>query len=126
QTVWPTPSIVVAIPGSTNLRVAVDSTGYGVADWTTPGGGSVGGGVQAATWTPAPTVTNVNPNSGPQAGGNTVTITGTNFQNATQVAFGGKNALSFTVVSRTEITATVPSGTGTVDVTVTTPAGTSL
>ncbi|MFR9754146.1 IPT/TIG domain-containing protein, partial [Nocardia sp. 004] len=34
-------------------------------------------------------------------------------------------AVSFTVVSDTQITATVPAGTGTVGVTVTTPGGTS-
>ena len=32
---------------------------------------------------PAPTLTNLNPSSGPTAGGNNVTLTGTNFNNAT-------------------------------------------
>ncbi|WP_199823454.1 IPT/TIG domain-containing protein, partial [Streptomyces sp. NRRL WC-3742] len=43
----------------------------------------------------------------------------------TAVRFGAVNASSFTVVSATQITATVPAGSGTVQVTVTTPGGTS-
>ena len=73
----------------------------------------------------APTVTGINPNTGPPAGGTSVTITGTNFNGATAVRFGGNAAASFTVNSATQITATSPAGTGTVDVTVTTPGGTS-
>jgi hypothetical protein len=73
---------------------------------------------------PAPTVTNVEPHSGPAAGGTSVTITGTNFKGATAVMFGSTPA-GFTVISESSITATSPAGTGTVDVTVTTPGGTS-
>ena len=73
----------------------------------------------------APTVTNVNPNSGPTTGGTSVAITGTNFTGATAVKFGSTNATSFTVNSSTSITATSPAGSGTVDITVTTGAGTS-
>jgi hypothetical protein len=59
-----------------------------------------------------------------------VTISGTGFTGATAVAFGttAVDAGSFTVVTDTSITTTspaVPAGTGTVDVTVTTPAGAS-
>jgi Bacterial Ig-like domain (group 3)/IPT/TIG domain len=79
----------------------------------------------SASCTPAPTVTNVNPNSGPAAGGTSVTITGTNFTGTTAIKFGSANATSVTVNSATSITATSPHGTGTVDVTVTTPNGTS-
>jgi hypothetical protein len=73
---------------------------------------------------PPPTVTSVNPASGPPAGGNTVTITGTNFGGTTSVTFGGVAVTSFTVTSGTTITATVPAGTtGPVSVVVTTPSG---
>src|SRR5258707_3788405 len=72
-----------------------------------------------------PTVTNVNPNTGPMQGGTSVTITGTNFSGATAVRFGSNAAGSFTVDSATQITATSPTGVGTVDVTVTTAGGTS-
>src|SRR5262249_22438242 len=74
---------------------------------------------------PAPTVTNINPNTGPTSGGSSVTITGTNFSGATAVSFGSNAAGSFTVNSATQITATSPAGSGTVDVTVTNKNGTS-
>ena len=79
------------------------------------------------TYIPTPTVTGVNPNTGPPAGGTSVTITGTNFYffYTTGVSFGSTPASSFTVISTTQITATSPPGTGTVDVTVTTVTGTS-
>ena len=74
-----------------------------------------------------PTVTALNPTSGPAAGGNQVVITGTNLTGATAVVFGTTTLISgFTVDSATQITVTAaPAGTGTVDVRVTTPAGTS-
>jgi hypothetical protein len=69
-----------------------------------------------------PTVTGVNPSSG--SAGDTITITGSGFTGATGVGFGvtGASALS---VTDTEITATVPAGSGTVDITIITPNGTS-
>ena len=55
-----------------------------------------------------------------------MTITGTNFTGATAVKFGVTAAASFTVNSATQITATSPAGSaGAVDITVTTPGGTS-
>ncbi|MFR9752943.1 IPT/TIG domain-containing protein, partial [Nocardia sp. 004] len=70
-----------------------------------------------------PALTAINPTQGPA--GTTVTLTGSNLSTVTAVNFGGTPAASFTVVSATQITAVVPSGTGTVAVTVTSPAGTS-
>ena len=75
---------------------------------------------------PFPTVTKVNPASGPAAGGTSVSITGTELTGTTAVKFGSTNATSFTVNSAISITAVAPAGTGTVDVTVTTPEGTSF
>jgi hypothetical protein len=74
---------------------------------------------------PAPTVTGVSPASGPAAGGTAVTITGTNLTGATAVDFGAAAGSSVTVNSATQITATSPTGSGTVDVTVITPGGSS-
>ncbi|EKF18646.1 Calx-beta domain-containing protein [Nitratireductor pacificus] len=72
-----------------------------------------------------PSVTSISPNNGPEAGGTSVTITGTNFTGATAVTFGGAAAASFTVNSGTTISAVTPAGTaGAVDVAVTTPGGT--
>ncbi|MGW2372979.1 IPT/TIG domain-containing protein [Kitasatospora sp. NPDC001683] len=72
-----------------------------------------------------PQLTAVVPAEGPVLGGTTVTVTGSNLLGATAVRFGAVAASSFTVVSATQITATVPAGSGTVQVTVTTPGGTS-
>jgi IPT/TIG domain len=73
-----------------------------------------------------PTVTALAPNSGTTAGGTPVVLTGTNFQGATAVAFGANPAASFTYVNSTTIDATSPAGSaGVINVTVTTPLGTS-
>jgi cyclophilin family peptidyl-prolyl cis-trans isomerase len=76
---------------------------------------------------PTVTVTSVSPTSGPVVGGTQVTITGTGFTGATAVDFGGQAATSFTVNSDSSISAVSPAGDpgGAVDVTVTTPRGTS-
>ncbi|MCG6204084.1 putative Ig domain-containing protein [Rhodopseudomonas sp. HC1] len=71
-----------------------------------------------------PTVTAVSPTSGPHSGGTTVTLTGTHLTGATAVTFGGSAATSITVVNATTITAITPAhAAGSVDVVVTTPAG---
>jgi eukaryotic-like serine/threonine-protein kinase len=87
-----------------------------------------------------PAVTGVSPDSGSTAGGTAVTITGTGLAHATVVRFGGV-AGTITADSATQIMVTSPpsattaafvsgpqlaaTGAGTVDVTVTTPDGTS-
>jgi len=55
---------------------------------------------------------------GSAAGGPTMTITGTGFSGSPTVNFGGNAATGVTVVSSTEITCTIPAGTGTVTVSV--------
>jgi hypothetical protein len=73
-----------------------------------------------------PTITKVSPTSGLTLGGTSMTITGTGLTGATQVRFGSVAAASFTVISSTSITAISPAHeAGLVDITVTTPAGTS-
>ncbi len=71
-----------------------------------------------------PAVTGLNPDEGPVAGGTSVTITGTELEEATSVEFGS-SAATITADSEESITAQAPAGTGTVDVIVTTPSGTS-
>lgn len=61
------------------------------------------------TYLPPPTVTSFSPTTATT--GTTVTINGTNFNNATGVYFGSVQAASFTVVSPTKITAVLGSGT---------------
>ncbi|HTQ68521.1 MAG TPA: IPT/TIG domain-containing protein [Solirubrobacteraceae bacterium] len=86
--------------------------------------GPTGLGTPNAGATP-PTVTKVEPSTGPATGGTVVTITGTRMSGATAVTFGETPAKSFTVESETSITAEAPVGSGTVDVVVTTPEGPS-
>jgi IPT/TIG domain-containing protein len=76
---------------------------------------------------PAASVTGVSPASGPLTGGTSVTISGSGFTGATAVDFGSTAAPAFTVNPDGSITATSPAATsvGPVDVTVTTPSGTS-
>src|SRR5262249_26276058 len=73
------------------------------------------------------TVTGVSPSSGPAAGGRTGTVTRSHLPGASPVFFGRTPAANLRGVSATQITATEPAGTAgqTVDVTVTTPGGTS-
>lgn len=75
--------------------------------------------------TGAPAVSAVSPGGGPPGGGTVVTITGSDFLGATAVSFGSTGA-EFSVDSATELTVSAPGGKGTVDVTVTSPAGTSV
>ena len=63
-------------------------------------------------------VSQLQPSSGPAAGGTHVTITGTGFTEAAAVAFGSTTVWDFSIASDTEITITSPPGIGTVDVTV--------
>jgi hypothetical protein len=74
---------------------------------------------------PVPTVDSVIPNSGPTAGGTSVAISGTNFTAVSAVTFGASPAASYSVNSSTQVVATSPPGSGTVDVSVTTAIGTS-
>jgi hypothetical protein len=70
-------------------------------------------------------VKEISPNHGASSGGTPVTITGSAFVGATAVDFGSASATSFRVTAASRIKAVAPPGTGTIDVTVTTPEGTS-
>jgi len=72
-----------------------------------------------------PIVRSIVPDHGPQSGGTSVLLRGSNIVNATAVDFGGTPASTFTIRSQNSLMVTSPPGTGTVDVTVTTPDGTS-
>ena len=73
----------------------------------------------------APTVTGVDPAGGPPAGGTRVTVSGGGFTGATGVQFGSAAGTELQVQSDAQLLVTSPPGAGTVDVTVTTPVGTS-
>ncbi|MFL6116479.1 MAG: IPT/TIG domain-containing protein [Catenulispora sp.] len=72
-----------------------------------------------------PQVTGVSPGTGSESGGMSVTLDGVGLAEATSVTFGPNPATDVTLTSDTRITAVAPPGSGTVDVTVTTPKGAS-
>jgi len=75
---------------------------------------------------PRPSVSSINPSSGPSAGGTDVTIAGSDFADVSAVDFGGHPAASYSIDSESQIVAKSPSAPpGPVDVTVTTVAGKS-
>lgn len=127
-----TPAISFTVSGNGRQITAVaPPEAAGTVDITvvTPGGTSAVTAADEYTFL-GPTVTKVSPAAG--TGNTTVLITGRDLQGATQVEFGGVPAI-FVVDPPvnyhpygTRITATAPTGgSGTVDITVTTPGGTS-
>jgi acyl-homoserine-lactone acylase len=114
------------VNSSTSIT-ATSPAGSGTVDVTvtTPEGSSPTSASDQFTYVAAPAVSSVSPNAGAEAGGTSVTITGTDLTGASDVKFGASSAASYTVNSPTSITATSPAGSGTVDVTVITPGGTS-
>ncbi|MHC4779451.1 MAG: IPT/TIG domain-containing protein, partial [Planctomycetota bacterium] len=75
-------------------------------------------------YVPPPTVSSINPNFGPQAGGTAVAITGTDFQSGATVTIGGVAAMSVNVVNATTITCNTQwHAAGVVDVRVDNPDG---
>ncbi len=111
-TVVSTTQITATVPaGATTGPITVTTTG-GTATATPDF-------IVTTTATP-PTLTSFSPTSGPV--GTSVTITGTNFVNVSSVTFGDMPA-RFTVLSPTQLTATVPVGAVTAPIRVITPAG---
>jgi hypothetical protein len=96
------------------------------ANYSGDGASGPSSGTTTLTVNPAPVVSGLSPNAGPTAGGQTVTITGADLTHETKVSFGSVAATNVTVLSDTQLTATVPAhAAGTVNVTVTSPFGTS-
>ena len=120
------PAGSVTVNSATSLTVTTPAHASGNVAVTVATAGGMSGAVPGGyTYVAVPTVASIAPTSGTTAGGTTVTITGTGFNGATAVKFGA-TAAAFTVNSAAQITATSPAGgAGTVDVTVTTPGGTS-
>jgi len=117
----------VVVNSSTSISVT-SPAGTGTVHVTVSGTGGTSGTSPADqfTYLPRPTVNKVSPTQGSTAGGTPVTITGTSFANGDTVGFGGNAGTSVVVNSATSITVTSPAGTGSVDVTVSGPGGTSL
>jgi hypothetical protein len=99
--------------GTVNVRVTTSGTQSATAT------------ANQFTYYAPPTITGLSRSTGPNGGGSSVIITGTNFTPASTVTFGSNNVTTFTVNSTTQITATSPSGSGAVDVRVTNQGGTT-
>jgi IPT/TIG domain len=118
------PSIVDASPvrrGSIQLGLvaagALTVLAVGVVSGTAP-----------VTAQASPTLTAISPNSGPEAGGSDVTLTGTNLDpdaSITTVTFGSNEAPSVDCSDDTTCVVEAPPGTGTVDVVISNANGTS-
>jgi len=110
-----------------NELMATSPAGSGTVDVTvtTPGSGtSSPSTADQFTYEPLPAVTGVTPRTGPPTGGTRVTVMGNGFVAGTTVTFGGVT-VPVTVNSIGSLTVVSPAGTGTVDIVVTTPGGTS-
>jgi len=103
--------------------VSPSGTGSVGVTVTTPGGTS---NPVPFFYVGAPFKSSLGADSGPLAGGNTISVAGTGLSTATSVSFGGVTATP-TVVSDSSLTVTVPAGTtaGPVSVSVTTAGGTN-
>jgi hypothetical protein len=129
----PNPGIGMKVHSGTRITAQSPAGQLGTVDITvtTPLGTSLTNRFDQFTYTSKPVdrplVLSVTPSSGDMAGGTLVTITGARFTGATGVAFGPNPGIGMKVHSDTRITAQSPAGQlGTVDITVTTPLGTSL
>ncbi|MFC9234774.1 IPT/TIG domain-containing protein [Streptomyces decoyicus] len=113
-----------SVISDTQITAVVPAGAAGLADVTVTTAGGTSNAVPY-TYLPAPVVTTLIPAQGPTSGGITFTLTGTNLAQATTVLVGAALA-GFTVVSDSNIVVDAPPGAaGTVNVTVTTPGGTS-
>ncbi|MGC7402303.1 IPT/TIG domain-containing protein [Pandoraea pneumonica] len=113
---------------SSNQLAVRSPPGTGTVDVTvtTTGGTSATNASDQFTYKPVPVVTGLSVTSGGMTGNTKTIITGTGFTGTVGVTFGGSPASSFNIDSDTQLTVYSPSGpSGTVDVVVTTPNGTS-
>ncbi|MEV6568830.1 beta strand repeat-containing protein [Streptomyces kronopolitis] len=115
------PSITVINDSTIIATIPAGLTGVVPVTVAGPGGTSSGSAPYRAT----PFVSSLSPSFGPAGGTNTVTLSGVNFTGATGVFFGTTPATSFTILSDSQISATAPSGSGSVNVSVQGPGGTS-
>jgi hypothetical protein len=125
-TIGGTAATAVTVVSATSITATTPAGSAGTASVlvTTPGGTNSANTLY--TYQAGPAVTSLSPSSGPLAGAQAVTLTGTGFTGATAVTIGGTAATAVTVVNATTITATTPAGTaGTASVLVTTPGGTN-
>jgi formylglycine-generating enzyme required for sulfatase activity len=103
-----TPATVVNSSRSTiSVMAPAGAQGSAAVVVITRGGSTVAG---AFAYLAAPTITAVSPNSGVAAGGQTITVTGSNFYGNPSVLFGASPASSVLVLSPTQLAVVVPPG----------------
>src|SRR5207245_6870406 len=115
---------IISVVCATHVNATTPAHAAGLADVVVTIGGqssATNAGDQFTYLAPTPTVTAIDPTSGPTAGGTAITITGTSFDTGpATVTVGGTGATGVTVVSATQITATTPAhAAGLADVVVT-------
>ena len=122
----PASSFSITNDGALTALAPAGSAGTVDVTVTTGTGTSATSSADLYTYQARPTVSSVAPNAGPTAGGNTVTINGTNFSAGATVKFGGTPATAVTVISGSKLTAKAPARpVGLINVNVSTPGGTS-
>lgn len=118
-----TPARLFTVYSATEITAVVDDGGKtGKITVTTSGGTATSASVFTFETTPAPAITTFTPTQASAAA--RITITGTGFTGTTSVSFGSVPATRFTVVSDTQLTATVSNTGASGDITIVTPAGT--
>ncbi|HUY86962.1 MAG TPA: IPT/TIG domain-containing protein, partial [Acidimicrobiales bacterium] len=108
---------------SDTKMTAVAPAGTGSVDVrvVNAGGSSPVSSLDRFTFEPVPSITGLSINQASSAGGGTLIISGLAFSATSAVSFGSTPATSFQVLSDTQISVVIPPGTGTVDVSITTP-----
>jgi len=118
------PAADVEVISDTQIRVTTPPGSGSVGITVTTGAGAITSPADSFTYgSTIPVITKIFPLSA--SAQDQVTLTGSGFTGMTAVNFGAAAAASFDKVSDTQAMAIVPAGRGTVDITVTTPGGTS-
>jgi hypothetical protein len=125
-----TPAASFVVNNDNTIHAVSPTHSAGIVDIrvTGPGGTSSTSSADQVTFVvpSLPTVTYVSPSAISDLGGSNITVVGSGFTGATSVSFGGTPAASFVVNSDTTLHAVAPAhSNATVDLTVTTPNGTS-
>jgi uncharacterized repeat protein (TIGR01451 family) len=123
-----TPGTSLVVASATRLTVVSPAHAAGMVHIrvTTPAGTSAAVVADHYTFAAAPTITSISPKSGPVAGGQTVTVNGTDFTGVTAVRFGTTPGTSVSVISATQLTVVSPAhAAGHVPIRVVTRSGTS-
>lgn len=122
---WVEPGILIARGGTKTVTITptvVGTYGFVCANSACGSGHSNMTGQMVVMAVPPPSISNFSPSSGSTDGGDTVTISGSNFVSGATVAFDTMAATNVNVVSPNSITAVTPAhAAGAVNITVTNP-----